>query len=532
MIDRLLVNGVVYTQDRVRPRASCIAIWRDRIVAVGGEEVRGLAGASTVVEDLGGRAVFPTFTDSHIHWSWTAINLREVNLMDVPSKEEAARRVGEYVRGLEPGKWVRGFGWAQGMWPGMAFPTAADLDAVAAENPVWLSARSGHAGWANSMALKLAGITDSTPDPEGGQIQRDARGRATGILFEEAMAIVSRCIPDPTPHEIADAAEIAQPLAWKCGLGALHDYDRWNAFSGYQIMRERGTLGLRIVKQINDPWIHHAHALGLRTGLGDAWLRIGALKIFADGALGSVTAQMLEPYDGQPDNKGIVVTTKERMDELVIESTKLGIPATIHAIGDEAVRHVLDVYEHARAVEAELGIPRSARRHRIEHFQFAHPSDIPRAKELDVIVSIQPIHGTNDYPMVDKYLGARGQFGYNARRQIDNGAVVVFGSDSPVEDFNPLIGIHAAVTRRRLDGMPGPDGWWPSERITVEEAVRCYTVGPAWAAGLENEAGILAPGYLADLTVLDRDIHRIDPHEIKDVMAVATMIGGEWRWRA
>lgn len=529
MITAILKNANVYTLDPSLPRASNIAILNDRIVAAGGDEVLDLKEARTRVFDMEGAMVLPAFCDAHIHWSWTALNMRAVDLFDVPDKEEALRLVGEAVRKAEPGEWIYGFGWAQGIWPDGRFPTAADLDRVAPENPVYLPARSGHATWVNSLALRLAGVGPSTPDPEGGEIQRDARGNPTGILLEDASRLVERLVPKNSPEDIATAVEEAQPAAWRSGLGSLHDYDGPDAFAAFQILRDRKKLGLRIMKNINDQYIQHAHGLGLRSGFGDKWLRIGGLKIFADGALGSVTACMIDPYEGEKDYRGLVVTPKEKIEELVLNGTRQGFFSTIHAIGDQAVRDVLDVIERARVVEGKLGIPRTARRHRIEHFQVVHPDDLNRAAELDVTVSIQPIHATADYPMVDKHWGERGRWSYNPRPHIDQGAHVVFGSDAPVEPFDPLKGIHAAVTRRRPDGSPGGEGWWPEARTTVDEAIRCYTTEPAWSSGMDDELGRILPGYLADFAVLDRDLYKVDPDELLGVNVLGTMVGGEWR---
>lgn len=531
MTDHLITNANVYTLDRALPHAKAVHVRDGRIVSIGDDSLRSAVDRGTEVLDAKGATIIPGLVDAHIHWEWTSLNLKHIDLFDVPSKEEAVRRVGEAARRARSGEWLIGFGWAQGMWPGGAFPTAADLDAVSPNNPVYLSARSGHATWSNSLALKLAGITDSTANPDGGEIQRDAAGRATGILLEEASSLVSNVVPQATAGEVAAAMEEAQKLAWRCGLTGVHDYDRTVAFEAFQLLHERGKLGLRVVKNINDPYIHHAHALRLRWGFGDDWLRLGGLKMFADGALGSVTAQMIEPYEGQPHNKGIVVMPKARLLELSLEASRLGFPSTIHAIGDEAVRHVLDVYAEVRADEARRGVPRSAMRHRIEHVQLIHPDDVGRLAELDIIGSFQPIHATADYPVADRYWGARSRLGYNARAQIDRGVRVAFGSDSPVEPFEPFKGIHAAVTRRRADGSPGPDGWYPEARLTVDEAIRGYTEGPAWAAGMETKLGRIAPGFLADLVMLDRDPYRIDSHDLLKVEVVGTMVGGEWKWR-
>jgi hypothetical protein len=314
-------------------------------------------------------------------------------------------------------------------------------------------------------------------------------------------------------------------------LTGIHDFDDPSCLIALQLLRERGELGLRVVKNINAPWIEHAHELGIRWGFGDEWLRIGGLKIFTDGALGPRTAHMIEPYEGEPDNYGIVVTDNETIYELVSRASAAGIPTTIHAIGDRAVHDVLDVYQAVRQEEAARGIPRLARRHRIEHVQLIHPQDAHRLGELGIIASMQPIHATSDWQMSEQYWGNRARYSYNWRLQIDAGAVLAFGSDAPVEPFEPLKGIFAAITRRRPDGSPGPDGWFPEQRLDMDTALRGFTQGPAYAAGMEDHLGTLAPGFLADLLVLDRDLYAVPPDEILDTQVLGTMIGGEWKHR-
>lgn len=535
MIDRILINGRVYPLGgaaAVRPTA--LAIIRDRIVALGDDDtIRMLAGPDTPVDDLGGAMVIPGLTDAHIHWEGVARALNAVDVFEVPTKADAVQRVAARVAQTPPGEWIVGHGWTQDYWPDRAFPTAADLDTVAPAHPVHLRAKSGHAVWVNTAALRAAGIARGTPDPPGGSIQRAADGQPTGILLEEAMDLVARVIPRPAPEQVAEWMAEAQRLAWAAGLTGLHDYDDPSCMAALQILRERGDLGLRVVKNINDPYIAHAHALGIRWGLGDLWLRIGGLKIFADGALGPRTAAMLAPYEGEPDNTGITVTDKEEMVELVSRASAAGLPATIHAIGDRAVHDVLDVYEAVRGEEAARGVPPAAMRHRIEHVQVIHPDDVPRLAALGVIASMQPIHATSDWQMAERYWGARAQWSYNWRAQLDAGAVLAFGSDAPVEPFEPLKGIHAAVTRRRPDGSPGPDGWFPDGRLDMATTLRGFTQGPAYAAGLEHDLGTLAPGYLADLVVLDRDLFALGPDEhdaILHTRVLGTMIGGVWRY--
>ncbi len=532
MIDRILINGRIRTLDPAHPHASALALSGERILAVGDDSLRDLAGPRTIVDNLGGRFVLPGLTDAHLHFGWLAASLQHVDLYEVPTKEEALRRVAARLETAAPGAWIRGRGWVQDLWPDRAFPTAADLDAIAPANPVYLEAKSGHAAWANSAALRLAGVTAATPDPAGGSLLRDADGAPTGVLLEDpAMNLVAGLIPEPAPETLAGWMEEAQALAWACGLTGFHDFDGPNCLAALQILRERGRLGLRAVKNVNDDWIEALYRAGIRWGFGDDWIRIGGQKIFADGALGPRTAAMIAPYEGEPDNRGIVVTEKEDMAERVLKASALGLPSTIHAIGDRAVHDVLDVYAMARQQEAAQGIPRSARRHRIEHVQIIHPDDRARLAELDLIASMQPIHATSDYPMVDRYWGARGEWAYNFRLQQAQGVVLAFGSDAPVEPVDPRKGIHAAVTRRRADGSPGPEGWRPEGGLTLTETLIAFTQGPAYAAGMEDRLGRLAPGYLADLIVLEHDWYAAPPDIILETAVPGTMVGGVWRQR-
>jgi predicted amidohydrolase YtcJ len=534
VIERILYNGNIRTLNNRQPRVSALAILHGRIVAAGSDdEILALAGTNTVRDNLNGRSVIPGLTDAHIHWQGTAEFLHRVNLFDVPSKEAALERVKPWLDKIPRGGWILGHGWAQDMWPDKAFPTAADLDAIGSEHPVFLRARSGHAAWANTLAMRMAGITANTADPDGGQLVRDASGQPTGVFLEDpAMKLIARLIPHPSIEQVAEMMKTAQAQALASGLTGIHDFDNQDCFQSLQLLRERSELTLRVVKNINKKWLPAALDVGLRWGFGDDWIRIGGLKIFADGALGPRTASMIEPYDGEPGNYGIVVTDKEEMAELVSQASAAGLPSTIHAIGDRAVHDVLDVYQAVRQEEAGRGDSRPSRRHRIEHVQLIHSDDAHRLAELNIIASMQPIHATADYQMSDRYWGARSKWAYNARLQIDQSVVTAFGSDSPVEPFDPMKGIHAAVTRRRADGSPGPDGWYPELRLTMDEAVRGYTVGAAYTAGMENRLGQLAPGFLADLVMLDKDLYAIPSDEILSVHVQGTMVDGVWRFRA
>jgi hypothetical protein len=404
------------------------------------------------------------------------------------------------------------------------------IDTVCPEVPVTLTARSGHASWSNSLALARAGITRDTPDPAGGRILRDASGLPTGILLDEAHKLVENAIPPMPVDELASKMETTIRSLNEVGVTGIHDFDGANSFRALQILRRKDRLSLRVVKQILAEYLEDALSLGLCSGFGDDLLRIGAIKVFADGALGPRTAAMFEPYEGEEENRGVVVTEKEDLIQLVGKASLAGWTCAIHAIGDRAVHDVLDAYETVRGVEREASIPVEERRHRIEHVQLIHPEDAGRLGALGIVASMQPIHATSDIDMADHHWGSRAAFSYNWRMQLEHGATLVFGSDAPVETIDPFAGMHAAVTRRRKDGSPGQDGWRSENngRLTLQEALHAYTVGPAFAARLEDRLGRLAPGYLADLLVLDQDMFAVEPMEIINTKPLAVMIGGKW----
>lgn len=531
LVEHILYNGNIITLDKTQPKVSALAINRGYIIAYGlDDEMLGLCHAGTIRENLGGRTIIPGLIDAHIHWQNTARSLHQVDLFEVSTKTLAIARIEEWAANTPPGVWITGHGWFQDVWPDKAFPTAADLDNVTPQHPVYLRAKSGHAAWVNSLALKLSHINANTPNPEGGEIVRDSHGQPTGLLLETAMNLVADHIPSPSTEQITNEMRAAQELALAAGLTGIHDFDGQDCFRALQLAREHGELSIRVVKNINKEWLPAVLELGVRWGFGDEWIRIGGLKIFADGALGPRTAHMIAPYKGEPENYGIVVTESEEMVDLVSRASAAGLPATIHAIGDRAVHDVLNVYETVRGEEKARGEAPESRRHRIEHVQVIHEDDVHRLAELKIIASMQPLHATSDYVMADRYWGTRSALAYNPRIQIDQGVMVAFGSDSPVEPLEPLKGIHAAVTRQRADGSPGTEGWYPEARLTVDEALRGFTSGPAYAAGMEHKLGKLAPGYLADLVVLDRDLYSVPSAEILDIQVLATMVDGQWRF--
>lgn len=532
-MDLILTNGRIHTMDDARPVATALAVRMGRIAAVGADDdILALRDGRTEWIDLAGRCVTPGLVDAHVHFHGLALSLQNADLDGARSLDEALERIRLFAAG-EPGRgdgaWLLGRGWSQDAWPTRAFPTAAQLDAIVAGRPVFLSHKSGHAAWVNTRALRLFGIDKMTPDPPGGQIQRDSEGQPTGILFEEAIALVADRIPRPSEVELLVAMRRAQLHCWERGLTGMHDFDGRDCFRALQALHLAGDLGLRFVKNIPVYRLDHALGVGLRTGFGDDWLRIGGVKIFADGALGSRTAAMIAPYEGEPDNYGIVVTDKEDMLEKASAASAGGLSVTVHAIGDRANHDVLDVYAAVRDEEAKAG--RARLRHRLEHVQVLHPTDVRRLAQLDVIASMQPIHATSDMEMADRYWGERARLSYAWRAVLDSGAALVFGSDAPVETVDPIAGIHAAVTRRRADGAPGPDGWYPEERLTASEALRAYTWAAAYTSGRLADLGSITAGKLADLTVIDRDLLGVAGDEIRDLQVAATIAGGEFRYR-
>jgi predicted amidohydrolase YtcJ len=535
MIDQILYKARFYTQDPAQPYAEALALRGGEIVAVGGEaEILALAGPKTRLHDLGGAWAMPAWTDAHIHWELTAKARQAVDLSPLESLAAAQAKLKARMPLLGAGEWLVGMGWAQDSWGdhGRQFPDKSHLDSLTGPRPAYLMAKSAHAAWVNSAALALAGITAQTPDPEGGRIGRGPDGEPDGILYEApAMALVRQHMPRTSPERLADWMADLQTEAWSYGIGAIHDFDNPSCMVALQLLREQGRLGLRVVKQINDPFIEHAHELGLRAHFGDEWLRIGALKLFADGALGPRTAAMLAPYEGEPDNTGVWVTAPAQMQALISRASRLGLPSTVHAIGDAAVRAVLDIFAAVRAEEAAAGIAPAARRHRIEHVQVIHPDDRARLGQLGLIASMQAIHAASDWQMADRWWGERSRWGYAWRTQLESGARLAFGSDAPIDHFDPRQGLFAALTRRDMRGEPR-GGWYPQEAISLTEALAAYTSGPAYAAGLEHRAGRLAEGYLADVVVLGRDPFQIPAEDLLSLPIVGTMVGGTWRWGA
>jgi predicted amidohydrolase YtcJ len=525
---RILFNGHVHTNQPGIPAVSALAIDHGRIVSAGSDaELLDQFGALAERTDLNGRTVWPGLIDAHLHLEYYSLSLAQVNC-ETATRSECLKRLAERAASTPAGKWVRGYGFNQNLWP-EGYGSRADLDEIATHNPVYLISKSVHAGWANTEALRLAGIDALTPDPQNGKIVRDDAGNPTGILLESAMQMVEMVIPPSSVDDLAQAIRDAQQILWSHGITGVHDYDRALTFSALQELDKRSELRLRVVKSIPLELLPQAVALGLRSGFGSQFLRIGSVKLFADGALGPHTAAMLQPYEGDPDNTGILFLDNEQIYEYGIQAASGGISMAIHAIGDRANHEVLQAYSQLRAYESQHGLPRL--RHRIEHVQCLHPQDSHRLAELDVIASVQPIHATSDMYMADQFWGDRSAGAYAYRTLIDQETRVAFGSDAPVESPNPWLGLHAAVTRQRPDASPDPQGWYPQQRLSLQEALSGFTTGPAYAAGLEDRQGCLVPGFYADLIVLDQDPFTLSPQDLHAINPVATMVGGDWVWQ-
>ncbi len=524
----VLYHGNIYTQFKPLSKVSALAIHDGKIFAAGSEaDLLPLARQAQDKFDLNGMTVWPGLIDAHLHLEHYARALQMVDC-ETSTKAECLARVAEKARSLPKGAWILGHGWNENVWP-EGFGSAADLDAISSQHPIYLTAKSLHAAWANTLAMQLAGIQPDSPDPEGGEFQRDKNGNLTGVLLESAMEVVGSARPPLTTRELTVLLEQAFPSLWQQGITGVHDFDQRSCFIALQELRLAGRLKLRVNKSIPVELLDAAAEAGLRSGFGDDYLWIGSTKLFADGALGPQTAAMLKPYEGSAST-GTLLLDREQVFEIGQRAACAGVGLAIHAIGDRANHEVLAGLEQLRAFETERNLPH--RRHRIEHVQILHPQDTSALARLNVIASVQPIHATSDMEIADRHWGERSAGAYAFRTLLTSGTAMAFGSDAPVESPNPFWGLHAAVTRRRHDGAPGESGWYPEQRLELSEAVRAYTCGAAYAAGKESIQGRLMPGYLADLILLDQDPFTLDPQELYRIKPRATMVGGEWVYQS
>jgi predicted amidohydrolase YtcJ len=504
----ILENGTVRTLDASLPRAAALAIAGERVAGGVGTHETALASPDRV--DLGGRCVLPGFTDSHVHFPTWALAQRQVRLEGAGSLDEALARVASAVGDVPSGRWLRGLGWRSGEWSPAAEPTKEALDRVVGDVPVALMSKDYHSLWVNSAAL---GLADDELQVPGGVVERDETGEPTGVLREECAWHFRDTYVRPTEDEMVDACREAIPLALSRGVVAVHDKDGWlGALRVFQRLRDEGALDLRVWQSL--PWDHveQLQEIGLASGLGDDLLRVGYIKAFLDGTLGSRTALML-------DGSGVEIVGYEEFEDIVRRSARAGFPVAVHAIGDLANRRALDAFEATQDEWRPRGL-----RQRIEHAQLLAPEDVGRFAELGVAASVQFSHAASDRDLADRFWEGKTAGAYAFRSLLDSGALVANGSDAPVEELDPLFGIRAGVTRT-LDDR---EGWHPEQAVTLEQALHATCVAPAWLTGDERRRGKLLPGYLADLVVLDRDPLECPPDELEDVEVVATMLGGRW----
>ncbi len=519
--DMIIKNARIWTGNSEQPYAEAMAVSGDTIVAIGSsrEVMRYKSGADTII-DLGGRFVAPGFIDSHLHLLQGGSNLASVQLRDASSPEIFVSRIREYAATLKPGEWILG-----GDWDGMGWeslPHCDWIDSVTPDNPVFVSRLDGHMALANSMAMKLAGVDRKVKDVSGGTIGRDPDGGLTGIFKDNAMDLISVKIPEQSAEEVDRALVAAMKYLASNGVTSAHSVDAAAYADGLSRVRARGEQITRIYyMQSISRWKDLKEQID-REGRGDKWISTGGIKGFVDGSLGSHTAAFLEPYTDLQTDTGLFVNSEEDLYNWTLEADRAGLQVAIHAIGDRAINSILNIYERVAAENGERD-----RRFRIEHSQHIAPADIERYGKLKVIASMQPYHAIDDGRWAEQFIGTeRMKTTYAFRMLLDSGARLAFGSDWFVAPATPLEGIYAAVTRRTLDGK-NPGGWIPEQKITVEEALKAYTIDAAYASFEENIKGTLEPGKLADFVVLDRDITTVDPVEIWDMKVRQTWVGGK-----
>jgi predicted amidohydrolase YtcJ len=527
----VVTNAKIMTMDPSYPRAEAMAVRDGRIVAVGRmDDIRRFIAPSTRTLDARGRLVVPGFNDSHAHFSGGASGLRTLNLYGVSSLAEVQRLVAERVKDAKPGEWITGSRYDHTLW-GTAWPTKADLDKVAPNNPVVLTRASGHSSWANSMALRLSNVTKDTPNPAAGEIQKDPRtGEPTGIMLETASGLIRVQRPQLSPAEsdarTRDDAIAGFRHAAMLGVTSVQSSSSVAEMDRLRALAKEGLLTLRFTGWLT---LGQAQALadrGIRTGQGDDWVRVGFLKGFIDGTLGDGTAAMFEPFADRADFHGLPRMSQEQLDSAVVLADRLGFQIGIHAIGDKGVNMVLNAYERAALRNGTKGL-----RHRIEHAQLIKPDDIARFGRLGVVASMQQTHATTDMRFAEQRVGAeRAKTAYPWRGILDFGGMLAFGTDWSVEPLDPMRGVFSSVTRTNIQRMEPKEGWFPEQKLSVWESVYYYTVGSAYGEHMENLKGSLAPGRFADFVVLDRDLFTIPHDQILQTKVDYTFVGGRIVW--
>jgi len=521
--DLVILNAKVRTMDRAKPSAEAVAVAGSKIVAVGtNAEIRAVAGTNTKTIDAKGKLVIPGFNDSHVHFLEGGFQLSAVDLRDAKSPEEFVRRIKDFAAKLPKGRWILGGKWDHENWTPNNLPTRQMIDSVTPDNPVFIDRLDGHMALANSLALKLASVTKDTKDVEGGLIVRDAGGNPTGVLKDAAMSYVNKVIPESSFEQKLEAAQAATDYAASLGVTSVQDMSAGKDVGVYQELARQGKLKTRVYAVSPLPDWERLGKTGVRAAFGDEMLRIGGLKGYSDGSLGSTTAWFFEPYLDDPKSTGLPADEIPKMYENVSNADKAGLQIMIHAIGDKANDAVISAFER---VARENGS--RDRRFRVEHAQHLRIEDIKRFGAAKIVASMQPFHLIDDGRWAYKRLDEKRLKGtYAFRTFLDSGASLAFGTDWAVAPLNPILGIYAAVTRRTLDDK-NPNGWLPEQKISVEETVRAYTSGSAYAEFQENSKGTITVGKLADFVILSDDIFTLNPNDIRQTKVLTTVMDGK-----
>ncbi len=516
-----VVNAKIWTGESEQPWAQALLARDGRLVVVGSNEaVREQLPQDIRLIDAGGRLLTPGFIDAHVHFLTGGFRLASVQLRDARTPQEFIARIRDFAAGVPEGTWILGGDWDHEQWGG-TLPHRSWIDSVTARHPVWVSRLDGHMALANSLALKRAGITAATPEVAGGSIVRDKNGEPSGIFKDNAMDLIWPHVPDAPGHIKDRALQAAMSYVARQGVTSVHSMGTWDDLAVYERARNRGKLRTRIYAVVPLSSWQKLRDKVERDGRGDAWLRIGGLKGFVDGSLGSHTAAFFEPYSDAPDNSGLLLIEPDLLFERVAAADRAGLQVMVHAIGDRANDMLLTLFQRVRTQNGERD-----RRFRIEHAQHLRAQDIARFARLDVIASMQPYHAIDDGRWAERVIGAeRCRTTYAFRSLLENGARIAFGSDWFVAPPTPLEGIYAALTRRTLDGKH-PGGWVPEQKISLEQALRGYTAAGAFAGFEEDTRGTLTPGKLADFVVIDRDLFAIPAEQIREARVDLTVVGG------
>ncbi len=532
--DLIITNAKIWTGDKAHPTAQAVAVIGDRIVAVGSNsDVQILRGSATKTIDARGKLLLPGFNDAHVHFVTSGTRLNQIQLNDATSMGEFTRRIADRAKMTPKGEWIEGGDWDETKWTPAKLPTKDAIDSVTPDTPVFLEHHDGHMALANSVALRLAGVTAQTPDPPGGTIVRDAQGNPTGALKDAARNVVLKVIPPPSHDQRLQAMRRSLERAAELGVTSVQDMNDENSDSfadirGYGELLQNGELTARVyVAPAISDWEKQAK-VGIRHAFGSSYLRIGATKGFADGSLGSSTAYFFDPYNDDPNNSGLLgeqMHPLSQMREWMMQADAAGLQICTHAIGDRAVSTVLDLYTDV--VKAHRGMER---RFRIEHAQHVAAKDFARFSQLDVIASVQPYQAIDDGRWAEVRIGHdRASRTYAFRTFLNHGVHLAFGTDWPYAPLDPMLTVYAAVTRATLDGK-NPNGWFPEQKLTVEESVAAYTIGSAYAEFQDKDKGSITPGKLADMVLLSDDIFTIDAAKIRDVKVIKTIVGGRVVW--